>query len=157
MRNAEHGHRRRLALAQGEQLAEVLDELLAMRQAGAGIGRVGRCRRSSRRRRRSTAKRMRRQPAAPSSSSRPMTSSAPWRSQPVACSASGSTTTTTSAARSAIAATSAGDAGRASPSTMTASKRSSPPSRSIASAQPRLVSITKPGARDRRPDGQEAE
>ena len=44
MRNAEHRHRRRLALAQREQLAEMLDELLAVRQAGHRIGRVRRWR-----------------------------------------------------------------------------------------------------------------
>ena len=37
---AEHRHRRRLALAQRQQLAEMLDQLLAMRQAGAGVGRM---------------------------------------------------------------------------------------------------------------------
>ena len=40
MRSASTRHRRRLALAPRQRLAEVLDELLAMRQAGAGIGRL---------------------------------------------------------------------------------------------------------------------
>ena len=37
----EHRHRRRLALAQCEQLAQVLEQLLAIRQAGGEVGRAG--------------------------------------------------------------------------------------------------------------------
>ena len=76
-----------------------------MRQAGAGVGRMVGCRRSSRRRRRSTANRIRRQPTGPSQLvAAESTSSAPLAAIRRRARHRGSTTTTTSATRSATAA-----------------------------------------------------